>query len=65
VESAINEIIAKRMAKSQQMRWNRWTIQPFLAVRAAVLNDTLEDSFRHWFLGFRSVDAEAEELLAA
>jgi hypothetical protein len=23
VESAINEIIAKRMAKSRQMRWNR------------------------------------------
>ena len=40
VESAINEIIAKRMSKRQQMRWNRWTVQPFLAVRTAVLNDT-------------------------
>src|ERR1017187_2277575 len=29
VESAVNEIIAKRMAKKQQMRWNRHTIQPF------------------------------------
>src|SRR5665811_1832186 len=65
VESAINEIIAKRMAKSQQMRWNRWTVQPFLAVRTALLNDTLAHSFRDWFLGFRPVDPKVEELLAA
>src|SRR5271163_2263306 len=30
VESAVNEIIAKRMNKKQQMRWNRATVQPFL-----------------------------------
>jgi hypothetical protein len=65
VESAINEIIAKRMAKSQQMRWNRWKVQPFLAVRVAVLNDNLEDSFRDWFPGFRPVDTKAEERMAA
>ena len=28
VESAVNEIIAKRMNKKQQMRWNRTTVQP-------------------------------------
>jgi hypothetical protein len=65
VESAINEIIAKRMSKCQQMRWNRWTVQPFLAVRVAVLNDTLADSFRDWFPGFRPVDTKAEERMAA
>ena len=43
VESSVNEIIAKRMNKKQQMRWNRATVQPFLDVRTAVLNDTLED----------------------
>jgi hypothetical protein len=37
VESAVNEIVAKRMAKKQQMRWNRRTVQSFL------LNGTLED----------------------
>jgi len=47
VESAVNEIIAKRMNKKQQMRWNRTTVQPFLDVRMAVLKDTLEDAFRH------------------
>jgi hypothetical protein len=65
VESSINEIVAKRMAKAQQMRWNRWTIQPFLAVRTAVLNETLADSFRVWFPGFRPVDAKGEEPMAA
>ncbi len=53
VESAVNEIVAKRMAKKQQMRWNRATVQPFLDVRTAVLNDTLEGAFRQRYPGFR------------
>ena len=53
VESAVNEIVAKRMNKAQQMRWNRATVQPFLDVRTAVLNSTLEDAFRHRYPGFR------------
>ena len=52
VESAVNEIVAKRM-KAQQMRWNRATVQPFLDVRTAVLNGTLEDAFRRRYPGFR------------
>jgi len=56
VESAVNEIVAKRMNKKQQMRWNRMTVQPFLDVRTAVLNDTLEDAFRHCYPGFRSAN---------
>ena len=56
VESAVNEIVAKRMNKKQQMRWNRATVQPFLDVRCAVLNDTLEDDFRHRYPGFRSAN---------
>lgn len=53
VESAINEIISKRMIKKQQMRWNRWTVQPFLNVRVAVLDGTLEASFRRSYPKFR------------
>jgi hypothetical protein len=53
VESAVDEIIAWRMDKAQQMRWNRATVQPFLDVRAAVLNDTLEDAFRRRHPGFQ------------
>jgi hypothetical protein len=60
VESAVNEIVAKRMNKAQQMRWNRATVQPFLDVRTAVLNDTLEDAFRRHYPGFRpATDARA------
>ena len=54
VESSINEIIARRMTKKQQMRWNRWTVQPFLDVRVAVLDGTLEGSFRKMYPEFRS-----------
>ena len=55
VESAVNEIVAKRMVKKQQMRWNRNTVQSFLDVRIHVLNGTLEDAFRHWHKAFRPV----------
>ncbi len=65
VESAVNEIVAKRMVKKQQMRWNRYTVQSFLNVRIHVLNDTLEDAFRHWHKGFRPVPDKTELGLAA
>ena len=65
VESAVGEIIAKRMNKKQQMRWNRATVQPFLDVRTAVLNDTLEDAFRHRYPGFRSANDDEVTATAA
>lgn len=46
VESEINEIVARRMNSKQQMRWNRASVQPFLDVRAKVLNGALS-IFRH------------------
>jgi hypothetical protein len=42
----------KHMIKKQQMRWNRWTLQPFLAGPIAVLNKTLCSSFRRGFPAF-------------
>jgi hypothetical protein len=45
--------VAKRMNKKQQMRWNRATVQPIRDVRAAVLNDTLEEAFRRRYPSFR------------
>jgi len=65
VESAVNEIIAKRMNKKQQMRWSRATIQPFLDVRTAVLNNTLEDAFRHRYPGFRPANDDHKVTAAA
>jgi hypothetical protein len=41
------------MIKKQQMRWNRWTVQPFLDVSVAVLDGTLESSFRRLYSDFR------------
>jgi hypothetical protein len=66
VESAVNEIVATRMNKKQQMRWNRTTVQPFLDVRTAVLNGTLENAFRQRYPGFRpaSLDHTATAFVA-
>jgi hypothetical protein len=36
-EFAVNEVVAKRVNKNQPMRWNRYTVQPFLTVRVHVL----------------------------
>jgi hypothetical protein len=41
------------MNEKQQMRWSRTTVYSFLDVRTAVLNDKLEDGFRHRYPGFR------------
>jgi hypothetical protein len=65
VESAVNEIIAKRMNKKQQMRWNRATVRSFLDVRTAVLNDTLEGAFRRRYPGFRPANGDEVVALAA
>ena len=65
VESAVDEIISWRMAKRQQMRWNKATVQPFLAVRTAALNDTLEDAFRRRHHGFRPANDDHKLTAAA
>ena len=65
VESSVNEIVAKRMNKKQQMRWNRATVQPFLDVRTAVLNETLEDAFRRHYPGFRPANDDGAIAAAA
>ena len=65
MESTVAEIIAWRMAKVQQMCWNRATVRPFLDVGTAVLNDTLEDAFRLRHPGFRPVNDEQKATAAA
>ena len=62
MESAVNEIIAERMNRKYQMRWNGATVQPFLDVRTAVLDDILADAFRHRYPGFRP--ANGDEVIA-
>jgi hypothetical protein len=40
-------------------------VQPFLDVRAAVLNDTLEEAFRRRYAGFRSANDDQPVAAAA
>lgn len=61
----MDEIIAWRMAKAQQMRWSRATVQPFLDVRTAVLNDTLEQAVRQRHPGFRPANDDRWSAAAA
>ncbi|SPY78234.1 Uncharacterised protein [Providencia rustigianii] len=50
VESTVNEVIAKRMAKKkQQMQWSQEGAHYLLQTRVAVLNDELEDIFYRWY----------------
>lgn len=52
VESTINEVVAKRMVKKQQMQWTHEGAHNLIQTRTAVLNDELHDHFVHWFPGF-------------
>ena len=50
-ESAVNQVIAKRMVKKQQMRWTPRGAHLLLQVRTRVLNDQLASDFRRWYPG--------------
>ena len=52
VESTINEVVAKRMVKKQQMQWAHIGAHYLLQTRTAVLNDELHEHFSRWFPGF-------------
>lgn len=48
-ESAVNQIISKRMVKKQQMRWTPHGAHLLLQVRTRVLNDQLAADFTRWY----------------
>lgn len=52
VESTINGMIARRMAKKQQMQWSRKGAHYLLQTRIAVLNNEMQHKFACWYLGF-------------
>ena len=51
-ESAVNQVISKRMVKKQQMRWSPRGAHLLLQVRTRVLNNDLAADFRRWYPGF-------------
>jgi hypothetical protein len=53
VESAVNQVISKRMVKKQQMQWSRRGAHLLLQVRTRGLNGEWEGAFRTWYPGFR------------
>jgi hypothetical protein len=60
-----DEGASKRMIKKQQMRWNKWTVQPFLNVRVAVLDKTLAGSLERLYPDFQPADENHAKQLAA
>ena len=53
VESAVNQVVSKRMVKHQQMQWTQRGAHLLLQIRTHVLNEEWEDIFRRWYSGFR------------
>jgi hypothetical protein len=53
VESAVNQIVAKRFSKRQPMRWTQRGARLALQARTRVLNGELEDAFRKRWPAFR------------
>ncbi len=49
VESTINEVVAKRMVKKQQMQWMHEGAHYMLQTRTAVLNNDLHLNFERWY----------------
>lgn len=64
VESTINEVIARRMAKKQQMQWSRKGAHYLLQTRTAVLNNELQDKFANWYPGCSIDDQRGGKLSA-
>ncbi|SDY83088.1 ISKra4 family transposase [Hymenobacter psychrophilus] len=64
VESAVNQVLAKRMVKRQQMQWTKKGAHLLVQARTKVLNEEWEDCFRQQYPGFRSVPAEPMQMAA-
>jgi hypothetical protein len=62
VESTINQVIAKRFVKKQQMRWTPRGAHLLLQVRVNVLNDDLAAAFKRWY---PNMDGSRHEAQAA
>ncbi len=63
VESAVNQVIAKRFAKKQQMRWTRRGAHHLLQVRVKVLNEDLHAQFQTWYPHF-NIQSEVQQQVA-
>jgi hypothetical protein len=53
VESTINQLVAKRFVKKQQMRWTPRGAHLLLQLRVQALNDDLHTTFERWYPDLR------------
>ena len=53
MESAINQVVSKRMVKKQQMGWSQRGAHLLLQIRTRVLDEEWENTFRRWYPAFR------------
>src|SRR2546427_12964449 len=60
VESAVNQVVSKRMVKKQQMRWTPRGAHLLLQIRTRVLNDDLISAFQRWYPAFRHTSVGQE-----
>ena len=65
VESAVNQVVSKRMVKLQQMQWSQRGAHLLLQIRTRVLNEEWEETFRRWYPGFRPQTEEQSVQKAA
>ena len=57
-ESAVNEIVSKRMVKKQQMQWTKKGAHLLLQLRIKNLNHELRDQFCKWYPGMVEQNCE-------
>jgi hypothetical protein len=63
VESTINQVVAKRFCKKQQMQWTPRGAHLLLQTRTRVLNGELASRFRQWYPSFRLSEGEDTEAI--
>jgi hypothetical protein len=57
VESTINQLVAKRFVKKQQMRWTPRVAHLLLQIRVQALNGDLHGVFGRWYPGLGHTDS--------
>jgi len=48
VESTVNQVVAKRFAKKQQMQWTPRGVHLLVQLRVRTLDGTLANDFQRW-----------------
>lgn len=61
VESAVNQVVGKRMGNKQQMRWTPRGAHLRLQLRTRVLDDDLAADFGRWYPAFVSASAASAD----